>query len=73
MLPATASGTYTWLVSYGSSGGVSPGDVSSATDSGPYSRVNLIPNFGGSGNDMLTYVKGGAEPTYFQRIVSARV
>jgi hypothetical protein len=73
MLPATASGTYTWIVSNGSTGGASPGDVVSATDSGPYSRVNLIPNFGGSGNDMLTYVKGGSQPTYFQRIVGPRV
>jgi hypothetical protein len=71
-LPATASGTYTWIVSNGSTGGVNPGDSLAATDSGPYSRVNLIANFGGSGHDLLTYVKGGNEPTYFQRITGPR-
>jgi hypothetical protein len=72
-LPATPSGTYTWVRSTGSSGGLNPGDPFAANDAGPYSRVNLIPNFGGSGNDLLTYVKGGSEPTYFQRIVGPRV
>jgi hypothetical protein len=73
ILPATASGTYTWIVSNGSAGGVNPGDPVAANDSGPYSRVNLIPNLGNSGHDMLTYVKGGDTPTYFQKIVNARV
>lgn len=66
-LPSSVSGSYSEATCATAGGGVNPGDPDES-DAGPYTRFNIVTDFGGTGCDMILYWPDPDEAVFFRKV-----